>query len=386
MTLKNTISTELLTLAPFLSTIERGNPFTVPNAYFNQFAQNTLDEILEIEELGKEAATTLALRTGKSMTIPQNYFEELWHNVMLKTDEDNASTENLTPKATEEIFTTPLGYFETLQANVFAAIADANEDIDCQTELEAIENVEEKGLSLPSNYFEQFQATVMQRIHNLSDEEEGVDTDMIDQVAVLDPFALPEDYFEVASEATLLAVSDLEYVSEVLSETASDQHFTTPKGYFEQLQNSILQAVKAEEIVAKPEMGRTVAMPNQKQSVPFVKYALRIAAVLTILFVGWQILDRQDTGNNQTAMLGPNAQVLMKMDLMMQESGLTGEDLQAYITYNAEEFANMDLEDMDINASDLAMKNQSGKDILLNQEAIDLLDITTDELEDFLNE
>ena len=46
----------------------------------------------------------------------------------------------------------------------------------------------------------------------------------------------------------------------------------------------------------------------------------------------------------------------------------------------------MDLEDMDINASDIDMKNQNGKDILLNQEAMDLLDITTDELEDFLNE
>lgn len=385
MTLKNTISSELLTLAPFLSTIEKGNPFRVPNAYFNQFAQNTLDEILETEELSMEAATTLALRTGKSMTVPQNYFEELWHNVMVKADEDNAGTDNL-PQIAEDIFTTPLGYFETLQANVFAAIAEANEDIDCQTELEAIDNVEENGLSLPSNYFEQFQALVMERIHNLSDEEEGVDTDMIDEVAALNPFALPEDYFEIASEATLFAVSDMEYVSEVLSETANDQHFATPKGYFEQLHNSVLQAVKAEETVAEPEMGRTVAMPNQRQSVPFVKYALRIAAVLTILFVGWQILDRQDTGNNQVAMLGPNAHVLMKMDLMMEESGLTGEDLQAYISNNADEFANMDLEDMDINASDIDMKNQNGKDILLNQEAMDLLDITTDELEDFLNE
>lgn len=385
MTLKNTISSELLTLAPFLSTIEKGNPFRVPNAYFNQFAQNTLDEILETEELSMEAATTLALRTGKSMTVPQNYFEELWHNVMVKADEDNAGTDNL-PQIAEGIFTTPLGYFETLQANVFAAIAEANEDIDCQTELEAIDNVEENGLSLPSNYFEQFQALVMERIHNLSDEEEGVDTDMIDEVAALNPFALPEDYFEIASEATLFAVSDMEYVSEVLSETANDQHFATPKGYFEQLHNSVLQAVKAEETVAEPEMGRTVAMSNQRQSVPFVKYALRIAAVLTILFVGWQILDRQDTGNNQVAMLGPNAHVLMKMDLMMEESGLTGEDLQAYISNNADEFANMDLEDMDINASDIDMKNQNGKDILLNQEAMDLLDITTDELEDFLNE
>ncbi|QQS29227.1 MAG: hypothetical protein IPM47_20740 [Sphingobacteriales bacterium] len=385
MNFTNAISSELLTLAPFLSTIEKGNPFRVPYAYFNQFAQNTLDVILENEELSKEAATALALKNGKAMTIPQNYFETLWHEVMAKTYEDDG-VEQL-PETASEIFSTPAGFFESMQANVFAAIKDAEEDEECRNELNFLSGIEETGLTVPPNYFRQLQSAVMERILNLEDEEENTDTSIIDQAALQNPFALPAEYFENASEVVLYAVSEKEYESEIVNEIAGKQDFEVPHGYFEQLQNSVFQSIKSDETAAEPEKGKTVSMPaGQRQTSSFVKYAMRIAAMLTILFVGWQLLDRQETGNNELAMLGPSPQLLMKMELMMKESGLTSQDLKSYISNNAEEFENIELEELGIDASSLAMKNQNAKDILLTNEAMDLLDISADEIEDFLNE
>lgn len=128
-------------------------------------------------------------------------------------------------------------------------------------------------------------------------------------------------------------------------------------------------------------------MPSaQRQPNTGFRYVLRVAAVLAVLFVGWQLLNQAPQGNGkQTALLSPpSPQLLLKMEQMRMDLGLTSGDLTAYISNNAEEFASVI--DERIDGNDITTQPQITKNIELNPEAMDLLDISTDEIEEFLSE
>lgn len=380
MTLRNDILTELLALSPFLATVERGNPFRVPGGYFTQLAQTTLENALEDDELRTSAPVTMNLRTtGSNMSVPEGYFEELFHNTMAQLHEDAEITAKLPDTATP--FTTPVNYFEQLQANILLAVKDAAHDEELNTQF-LQDAIAGEGFTVPPQFFEQMQAAVRNRLENLANEETGFDTGNIDQIAVEHAFAIPTNYFEELQENVRVAVGEEEYMPELLAQLPVNAGFTTPNGYFEQLHQHVMKAVGTQDVIAAPETGKTVPMsPAQRQSNTGFRYVLRVAAVLAVLFVGWQLLNlpSQQGNGQQTALLNPpSPQLLLKMEKMKTDLGLTDGDLTAYISNNAEDFEA--IIDEKIGDNDIPAQPQMTKSIKLNLEAMDWLDISTDEI------
>ncbi|OWY19272.1 hypothetical protein C7N43_22810 [Sphingobacteriales bacterium UPWRP_1] len=380
MTLRNDILTELLALSPFLATVERGNPFRVPGGYFTQLAQTTLENALEDDELRTSAPVTMNLRTtGSNMSVPEGYFEELFHNTMAQLHEDAEITAKLPDTATP--FTTPANYFEQLQANILLAVKDAAHDEELNTQF-LQDAIAGEGFTVPPQFFEQMQAAVRNRLENLANEETGFDTGNIDQIAVEPAFAIPTNYFEELQENVRVAVGEEEYMPELLAQLPVNAGFTTPNGYFEQLHQHVMKAVGTQDVIAAPETGKTVPIsPAQRQSNTGFRYVLRVAAVLAVLFVGWQLLNlpSQQGNGQQTALLNPpSPQLLLKMEKMKTDLGLTDGDLTAYISNNAEDFEA--IIDEKIGDNDIPAQPQMTKSIKLNLEAMDWLDISTDEI------
>jgi len=319
MTLRNDISSELLTLSPFLATVERGNPFRVPGGYFTQLAQNTLEIALEDDELRASAPVTMNLQTAdNNMSVPEGYFEELFHNTLAQLHNAEETGVNLPHAATP--FTTPAGYFEQLQANMLLAVKDTAHDEDLNTQFlhDAAEN---NGFATPPQYFEQLHATIWNRLENLANEETGCDTGNIDHVARNPAFAIPANYFEELQQGLMAAINEEESVPQLLTQLPVNAGFTTPAGYFEQLHQNVMNAVGVQ-AAATPETGKTVPMPPaQRQSDKGFRYVLRVAAVLAVLFLGWQLLNQVPQGNGkQTALLSPpSPQLLLKMEKMKSD-------------------------------------------------------------------
>lgn len=376
---QHAISSELLALAPFLATVKKDNPFGVPQGYFAQLELNTLSKVLEANELNAQAPVTMQLRQKQDMTVPKDYFEELYHTVMATNLVQEIQTNPL-PQAP---FTTPEGYFDQLHQTILQQVTDLAQDEQADEAL--ILAAANEGLTTPAGFFAEMQTNIWKRITNLADEETNLNTHTIDQVAANDGFTTPEGYFAESTEALLYAVTNQEeYLPETLQQIKNAPAFGTPQGYFDQLQQALLQKT-----AQQPKSAKEVTMPAQRQqSVPALRYALRVAAVVAMLFVGWQLLNRSaDTGNNgELALLTPNPALLAKMETAMIEAGITQKDLQFYISNNADEFTNFDLEELNITASDLSIKNTTSKSIQLTPEAMDMLDISADDIDQFLSE
>ncbi|HRI28160.1 MAG TPA: hypothetical protein PK239_14470 [Chitinophagales bacterium] len=376
---QNAISSELLALAPFLATVKRDNTFGVPQGYFAQLEQNTLSKVLEANELNAQAPVTMLLRQKQDMTVPKDYFEELYHTVMaINTAEKTAATLETIPPAAQTPFTTPNGYFDQLHQTILQQVTDLAQDEQADEAL--ILAAANEGLTTPAGFFAEMQTNIWERITNLANEEANLNTHTIDQAAANDGFTTPEGYFAESAEAVLYAVTDQEYLPDTLQQLKTAPAFGTPQGYFDQLPQTILQKT-----AQQPQSAKEISLPAQQ---PALRYALRVAAVVAMLFVGWQLLNRSaDTGNNgELALLTPNPALLAKMETAMIEAGITQKDLQYYISNNADEFANFDLEELNITASDLSIKNTTSKSIQLTPEAMDMLDISADDIDQFLSE
>lgn len=156
---------EWLNEFPSLKQVKEGNPFTVPQGYFDELQQRTMSSVF----LG-------GLNKDDGFAVPGNYFSELENNL-----QSRINIEEALDKATGS-FTVPENYFEGMEAQLSARIAIE----------EAMEGKSE-GFTVPDEYFDNMQAQINARIavEEALENTEG------------EGFTVPDQYFSKLQEAIL---------------------------------------------------------------------------------------------------------------------------------------------------------------------------------------
>jgi hypothetical protein len=224
---------------------------------------------------------------GNPFTVPQNYFEELSGNIQSRIAVD----ELLAGKP--EGFEVPTNYFETLSDQIQSRIT-----------LDELLNGEPEGLTVPENYFEELSGNIQSRI--TIDELAGTEAESFEvpegyfdelssniqsRIAIeefvngkQEHFTVPENYFEDQHEQITSRIR----VEEMAG--AREESFTVPDGYFDQLNERILnQTTNAGKVKVKQGVIRKLV------SYGAFKYAS--AACLAII-VGVAIYVKQSPSNN----------------------------------------------------------------------------------------
>ena len=187
----NHIYDELASISPFLASLERINPYKVPENYFEQASIGILNQSLSDTYKGM---AKIALPT---MEVPAGYFENLAGSILSKINAESKEELGVLDEiGRKNVFAVPTGYFEILPGEVMAGIATAN-----------LENVAGK----------------------------------------TNVFSIPEGYFETLNDE----VSAERATVELRKMTGQSNVFSVPSGYFENLTGEILNKVTGERPAAK---------------------------------------------------------------------------------------------------------------------------------------
>lgn len=126
-------------------------------------------------------------------------------------------------------FTVPAGYFDTVAATVLASV----------------KNEPEAAGETPDGYFDSLSTNILSKIKGTVANELLQLSPTLAGIQKVNPFTVPENYFEqVEAELNLHVKGDV--MPSTLEEAKNLQPFEVPVGYFEQLSDSILQKVKAQ--------------------------------------------------------------------------------------------------------------------------------------------
>lgn len=136
--------------------VNKGNDFTLPQNYFADFPERLNKTIAALDT--DESSLDKKYKATQNFKVPENYFEQFEANLMAKIEDEAAapllSELDLT---NENAFKVPENYFEQLSDKVLAGIkAETSETVDAHSAKEAF--------SLPSGYFNNFEARLQERI------------------------------------------------------------------------------------------------------------------------------------------------------------------------------------------------------------------------------
>jgi uncharacterized protein YihD (DUF1040 family) len=172
MKISTDILEELKAISPQLAALERVNPFTVPEGYFDGFAAGVLASV-------KEEETTLisSFSNEPSFEVPQGYFDSLADNIIarIKAAENELAADELKKLSpvlsgiqNSNVFEVPLGYFDGLADNIMAHIkAEQTETASDELRklspmLYSIQN--ENVFTVPKGYFEGLSDNILARV------------------------------------------------------------------------------------------------------------------------------------------------------------------------------------------------------------------------------
>lgn len=126
----NEILQELQDISPFLSNIERGNPFAVPSQYFDQLSSKIMatiqnEEILAVTE--EETLFRFSAIPAVIQDVPDNYFNSLSEKIIFNIKKEEIGEELkdfplLVSLKGENVFTIPQGYFENKAEEIMEKI------------------------------------------------------------------------------------------------------------------------------------------------------------------------------------------------------------------------------------------------------------------------
>lgn len=151
-----------------LKQVNQNNPFTVPDGYFEEFAQRAASRAF-IDGVNGNA--------GDGFTIPEDYFNTLKGNLQSRIAIE-AALQNSTPG-----FTVPNDYFSTMQDNLQSRIniedalnhttgdftvpddffEDQHQQIISMVAVNEILEHEQEGFTIPENYFEDMQKAIISK-------------------------------------------------------------------------------------------------------------------------------------------------------------------------------------------------------------------------------
>lgn len=180
-----------------LKQISTANPFIVPDGYFDDLDSRIVARrnFSEIKDKGI---------TG-GFTVPEGYFDQLTSNVSARIALEQIAGDK--PSG----FVVPEGYFDGLASDITARIT-----------LEEIAKSKNTGFSVPEGYFDELASNVQSRIaveQALNTEENG--------------FTVPGGYFDNLSDQITARI--------LIEESAGEQEFGVPAGYFADLEKNILE-------------------------------------------------------------------------------------------------------------------------------------------------
>lgn len=283
---------ELQQLAPALAAVERKNPFRTPPEFFDTLPESIAEKCRDIDEFREIAPTLFKIKNDaiSAMSVPKGFFDDLQATVM----------QQIKPEAQAE--------------------TETDAEIPKLHSLHTYKNP----FSVPSGFFEQMHRHIMAKLP----EQELVDTDS-------------ENAYEN------------DPLTPTLDRAAQYNPFVTPQGFFDDLQRDIMQEIRKMQDVRQidPVGAKVVNMPSRAaaQNQPeqrsegkwkrIVSYATSAAAMLTVLFVGYQFFVQKPNSESQIAYasIGPAPQIPMK-DIMAFMENLPASDAGQYIQDNLTEF------------------------------------------------
>lgn len=150
---------------------------------------------------------------------------------------------------------------------------------------------------VPQGYFENFAATVLQRIKATTaaspKEELEMLSPLLGSIGKKNPFSMPEGYFAELTENAMAGAKaidfvngELENLSPVMSSLKNKPVYEVPAGYFEQLPEKLLQRVKSQP-------ARTVSMNFTRR---VMRYAAAAVVAGLIVLGGWLYFGNNGTG------------------------------------------------------------------------------------------
>lgn len=292
--------------------------------------------------------------------IPNHFFAEQENQILLQMNLESLRDFN---DSNVSETTVPEGYFDTLENNIFAKIA----------EQDLKDKVSESGFAVPDQYFEQFGQFV----------EGQIAEENLKSFSPTLEYQVPEDYFAKAEEsifakimkgdfldkvgkdsgftvpAKYLAQATAEIEDRILVEKWSTKfgkdHFNVPVGYFDQLSDRIL----ANTIGSKDqEKGQVINLP--KRTI-WKKYAAAASAVIvgSVAYFGLQ-----NTNSNTQVQ-----QQLASSDVNLEN--ISDDEILSYLAQVSE-------------GEDLIQLAKFASDDNDENTALDS-DIEDDEIEDYLN-
>ena len=188
-----------------LEELESGYDFTIPQNYFTQLSNNIQSRV-NLEEL----------KTGNGFTIPQDYFDELSISIQSRINLEELKAENE--------FSVPQNYFDELSSNI-------------QSRINLEELKAENEFSVPHNYFDELSSNIQSRINigaYVNNEADG--------------HAIPQDYFNNLEEQITARI----FVEETLNQ---DESFAVPAGYFDKLNQAVLNKTVNQDVVKRKKTG-----------------------------------------------------------------------------------------------------------------------------------
>ncbi len=172
----------------------------------------------------------------------------------------------------ENIFTVPAGYFDTVAGTVLASV---------KNEVAATGEV-------PEGYFDSLSNNILSKIEGTAVNELQQLSPLLAGIKKVNPFEVPENYFEqVGDDITLLVTEDR--ISSVLADVSKEQPFEVPAGYFEQLADNIL--LKTNEQAGE----KVVAMPKRFNAI--WKYAAAAVFAGVMVFGMYKYTGTTSSGN-----------------------------------------------------------------------------------------
>lgn len=380
MEIVNNISQELKAWAPYLSTLVKQSPFKVPDNYFDDLASQTLALYSEQIMLESEAPKLVSIPKVQPFSSNNaNFFEAMHSNIMATVLGDDAITSekavDIEAIKNKNTFTVPNNYFAQLHSNIISRMNDLSEDNTVDTQLIDTIAREQTPYTLPKKYFAQAQTDLMTRLQLLQ-EDEAVSSKLLVQLKEQPTFTVPTGYFAALHQSvTDKALSD--------SLPKLESGFSIPNNYFEQLQKSILEKTTKQKGESPVQGGKSVPMTPNARTKGFwqrnARYIVSAAAAIVLVFVGSLIFNPQEQGCYASSY----PSTMEEVECLASQMNLA--DLQLYVEDNIDEFSAV-MDEMETSDVAINIEGAGIGDIELNEELMEQLDLSIEDLEELLNE
>jgi hypothetical protein len=234
------ILTELRLVSPAVAEIPKNNPYSVPEGYFEGFA----DRMLLLVTMAADPIPEILLQARQMpFTVPDGYFSEFSEKMLSLVNAEEPLPAILS--GTKELpYRVPAGYFDAFADNM-PGLARKKEDMP-----EVLSQAKQNTYKVPDGYFEGFAEKMLSKAKATNPvKPEGLSaSEELDSISPLlsglqknktNPFSVPEGYFE----APIFAQGTTEELSPVLQQLKNINVYKAPADYFDQLPSEILNRV-----------------------------------------------------------------------------------------------------------------------------------------------